>query len=181
MQKWFQFVLLLSSLAAAADLAAADRFVIRREQVFVFLQLRGKGPVLTMPDALSRVPAPQLYLVGEDLDSCSLRLRIGCVHKVDCLPFFVLLRFASAAEASTVARRIAGSDSPPSPTHSGPIVIHAGSLAKLTIFVSDKITVEIRVRCLQSGGLDKVIQVRDEQTGRLYRARVLGQAELRAE
>ena len=157
---------------------AADRFPILREQVVALLHLENSGPALVMPYAFSRVSAPKLRVVGKDGEASNLRLRIGCQPTADCLPFFAVVQFHSAEEGRRFAEAIICAT--PTLASRNSVLVRPGELAHLEMRISERVTVRIDVRCLQAGKLDEMIRARDEQTRKLYCARVLGSGKLRA-
>lgn len=164
----------------ALPLHAAGSFPISRQQILTLLRLGTAEPVLTMPRALSRVPEPQLSVTVEDRQGSWLRLRVECLPRSECLPFYVELHFRSAKEAGGLADQLGPVSARSAADRSAPLV-RPGLVAHLEVRISERIALQIPVRCLEAGRLGELVRVRDEETRKVYRARVLGDGELRAE
>lgn len=159
---------------------AADRFPIVREQVLALLNVDGSGPQLVIPNVFSRVSWPQLRIIGKEQEKSSLTIRVGCLDAAECLPFFAIVQFGSAEEARKFGNTIVLASGSTIPAKHEPAVVRSGELAQLEVRLSEKVTARIEVRCLQSGRIEDVIRVRDEETRKTYYALVLGKGELRA-
>src|SRR5581483_2744407 len=127
----------------------------------------------------------------------ALRLRVGCVPRQACLPLYVSVYFARHSDVEItrgLARLIA--ERPPSsfvvanaarpessatkraPRKSAPVLARSGTLASMTV-ESGGVRILIRVVCLQNGVQGQIIRVRNPESKRILRAKVIGSAQVR--
>lgn len=156
---------------------AAERHIIATPQIAKLLPQIATAEQISLPSVTSRVANPLLRLMSANQDGTSARLRIDCEHSVDCLPFYVTLRFRSESDACSF---IASVRVPPHRVLGKSVVlVRRGSLASLEVGNRD-VRLHLQVRCLESGSQGEVIRARDEVTRRVYQAVVINRDQLRA-
>ena len=166
----------LVMLATVLQSSAASRYRVSSEHIRTFLQLKGVDVALQIPEVESRVLSPSLRVVSRHQHQQTVYLRIRCLDARECLPFYATLCFASTEEAAAF-RAILPHKS--AAKEQNTILVARGSLARMEIDLP-RVRGYVIVRVSESGSEGDSIHVRDEQTGRIYLARVLNTGHLRA-
>ena len=164
-------------LIAAGALAESEPHAITAGKIADALGLKDSVEI-RLPQVVSRSRFPRLVVLSKASEGNQVRLRMGCEERA-CVPFYVCLSFQSASLAKSFADGTVVTERP-RPTCDDALLIRAGSLAKLEI-ISGKVRLYLYVTCIQAGRQGDWIRARDDRTNKIYRARIVGKQELRAE
>jgi hypothetical protein len=152
------------------------------------------------PAILPEIPATTSFQVlASQWDSRpqALRLRLGCVPRQTCLPFYVSIYFARHAQprvSRDMAQRVAGllpgrtyaafavpseaSTAKRASKKPAPVLARPGTLASM-IVEKGSIRIFTEVICLDRGVRGDIIRVRNPESKRILRAQVIGPAQVR--
>lgn len=174
-------VLLAPSLLTAG---AAERFAISPGAIAEAITRSGieiSMSQLTMLSApLANVRDPQLHVVSvTPWLTHAGKFRIACSASWQCLPFYVIVRWSSAAEAREATE---GWKSPIAATHRRTvhqIAIRAGTHVTL-VWEGARLRMMSPVVCLQNGAVGERIRVQTLDYKHIYRAEVIDAKTLRA-
>ncbi len=169
----------LALLLYIAPLYADEATIITREQIITQLHLTDVALEVEIPKVISRRSQSKLIVMSRQVNGRTIQLRLRCAESA-CVPFYVKLRFHDGADANSALLDLQPPAYRRSPNKARCRIVKAGSSAFLEI-VSAAVRVRLQVRCLQSGSQGDIIRVRDEQTRRVYSARVIDKDHVKAE
>ncbi len=164
---------------AAAAVARALRIDATPEQIQRNLQLLGAPPSLPAGASLHLVSVRKGFTAGTWL------LRLDCSSRRDCLPFHAVLSTPAGGAASQAGEWTSAVQAlaPESPRRSGPsavLLAHSGERVSLVEELAG-MRLQVKVVCLQSGGLGDRIRVQNPATHRVLLATVAGKDLVRVE
>lgn len=164
---------------AAAAVARGLRIDATPEQIQRNLQLLGSPPSLPPGASLHLVSVRKGFTPGTWL------LRLDCSSRRDCLPFHAVLSAAAGGAASqanewTSAVQALAPGSRRQPGPSAVLLAHSGERVSLVEELAG-MRLQVKVVCLQSGGLGDRIRVQNPATHRVLLATVAGKDLVRVE
>ena len=147
-----------ASVASATPVASAEARVISALTLANIPTEHGKLQFLA-PVGLND-PAGVFTVVGiEKWQETSAMVRIRCVKSGDCMPFFVMLRWPSAAERDAALRAPVLLREHAARRETKIVLVRAGQQATL-ILQNDKFRIVTPVTCLENGSRGQKIRVR---------------------
>ena len=158
---------------------ASDAFPISRESIAQAIQVKvgadTTAPISIQPGEIvlslvptARIPLPVLTLTSISNTRTGFLVRLRCLPATNCVPFFVLLQ-----PDKQIREIILQSETRKRAAHSGPVLIPAGSLVRLTL-KRGGVDLRMPVRSLTSGRMGQRIRVSDDVAGKVYVAYVTG-------
>ncbi len=174
---------LVFTLPAVGKEAKASTFpvCITRNQVFSAIRealrqsplevLEFNADQLDIPEVRCASRSPQLKATSVTYDSKSgaIESRLQCAGR-SCLPFYI--RVTATQSSVPLASQSLRISEPNRVTkqHPSPI-LRVGDAATLSV-ATPAMRISLPVRCLQSGGIDDIVRVRDPQTNKVFVARI---------
>ena len=178
--------LLLSAAMALPAAPAPGRAAITPAQIAAAITNAGvkvsaeQVTLLTEVTAASAAPGLEVQSM-EPWGIRRMRVRLTCGASEQCLPFFVAVRFGNEGATQPDS---AASDRPPLaalPAATDPSSFAVRSGAKATLLLdSGHVHIRLIVVCLESGAAGQTIRVSSIDHRQTYRAKVVGDAVLRA-
>ena len=117
-------------------------------------------------------PTAAFKVIGiEKWQDASAMVRIRCVNSADCMPFFVMLRWPSAAERDASLRAPVLVREHIAKRAVQDVLVRAGEQATL-VLENKKLRIVAPVTCLENGTLGQTIRVRSADHKKIQKAEV---------
>lgn len=137
------------------------------------------GPLTLLGNPVANQPVPDLKIVKveRDIFHGEVRFTVRCVQRNECGMFLATVRQTQTFSSQLLSGRqaLAGI----SPMTFKPLLVRAGAPAMLNLR-NDAMNISLRVICLDRGSLGQIIRVRDAAGQKIFRAKVVGAAEVQA-
>lgn len=137
------------------------------------------GPLTLLGSPVASQPMPDLKIdkVERDVFRDEIRFSVGCVQRNVCGIFLATMR-----QANGFFRQLPGGALPRariSSAVSKQLLVRAGMPAMLNLR-NDSMDISLPVICLDRGSLGQIIRVRDASGRKIFRAKVIGAAQVQA-